>query len=491
LGLAHSEEPKEHRVSAGKKGGRQEAPYNFEPAYERGITYLACTVPRFMARVGHELRPELLSLPECRLALEAAQSIFRERGQSPTNYAVVLQAVAAKRDDGKISQEQVRSVAGFFDTYDDKPLPLADEFEAGALKVVKARLRFAIAQAGVDEHNSEEWTKTKELQAREARLGKGQEGIGIIATPANAFAAMRRFRELQRVPFGIDILDESFGLGVPRGTLTCFMAGPGGSKSMTMSHITGQLSLRGMQACYATLELPSEQVLARVLANQTGVTIDEVAGGLCDEDVKARLGPNVPPIIQFFEPHITTVAIIEQWVADIEAQTGKPIDVLIVDYADKLSVNGKPDEKGQYQEMRIVYEQLRGVCDRRKIMGVTASQSKARDEKKSKVIDLEHTADSIHKARIVDQFITLNLDDSTKDMTFFLAKNRYGEGRKLVGPVPTSFACGQVAPVARAVPPSIITHIAPTQNTPLVAPWLSKAVAGAGGPEGGNGELPL
>jgi KaiC/GvpD/RAD55 family RecA-like ATPase len=426
-----------------------------------------------MAHVAHELRPELLSQPECKLALEAAQTIFRETGQSTTSATPVLQEVASKRDEGKITQEQVKTVLDLFEFYDDRPLPKAEEYERGALKVVKARLRFAIAQAGIDEHGAEEWDKVEQLRSREQHLGKKQAGIGIVATPANVIAALKRFRELPRTPFGIEALDSAFGQGVPRGTLTCFMAGPGGAKSMTMSHITGQLSLEDQFVLYATLELPSEQVSARVAANQSGFTIDELTSGASDDEFNLRMSmlAHVPPVIQYFDPHVTTCAILRQWVDAAQQARGRPVDVLVVDYADKLTATGKPDEKGMYHEMRIVYEQLRAICDDLKIMGVTASQSKSRDEKKSKVIDLEHTADSIHKARIVDQFVTLNMDDTTREMTFFLAKNRYGEGRKKAGPVPTNFACGQVSPVSRGVPPSLITHVLPTQNTPIVSPW--------------------
>jgi len=455
-----------------KGGGRENAPYNFEPSFERGVVYLASTSPKFMARVAHELRPDLLGLPECQLALEAAQAIARERGRGPSHYAAVLQEVAAKREAGKIDQEQVRAVAGFFDTFDGQPLPNAEDFEAGALKVVKARLRFAIAQATVAEHGKDDWEQVKELQAREESLGKGEADIGIVATAEGAIEALRAFRALKRMPFGIAELDQGFGTGVPRGTLTCFMAAAGGAKSMTMSHITAQRSLTGDLVAYASLELPAELVIPRIIACQTGFTIDEVTDGSVDAQLAAALAayPNRrPPVVQLFETS-TTCAELDAWVKNIELREGRPIDVLVVDYADKLSATGKPDERGMYHEMRIVYEQLRGICDKRKIMGITASQSKSRDEKKAKIIDLEHTADSIHKARIVDQFITLNYDDTTGDMTFFLAKNRYGAGRKSLGPVPTNYACGQVAPVERAAPP---VQPPPPPPTPLKQPdWV-------------------
>jgi len=414
-----------------------------------------------MARVGHEIRPELLGLPECKLAMQAAHTVFKARGQGPTTPATSIQHVALLREDGKATEEDVRMVAGLFDLFDETK-PAAEDFEPQAVEVVRKRLRHAIAQAAVAEHNTERWDDMRELLKREEALGQGEGGIGIVTTAENVFAAMERLRLMKRLPFGITGLDEAFNGGAPRGTLTCFMAGPGGAKSMTMSHIAGQLAMSGLLCAYATLEIPSEQVISRIVANQTGATIDEVLSGVANTDIAARYAAfkPVPPIVQDFEPHITTVDVITEWVGQILKHGGRPVDVLLVDYADKLTANGKVDDKNSYQEMRVVYEKLRIYCKEVGILGITASQSRARDEKKKggAVIDLEHVADSMHKARVVDQFVTLNFDDDSKEMTFFLAKNRYGEGRKKVGPLPTNFACGQVAPVVRPELPKIITH---------------------------------
>lgn len=434
-----------------KKGGREDAPYNLPPAFERAITFVACTNPRFMTRVGHEVRPELLGLKECQLAMEAAQAILRERGSGPSMPASTIQWVAARREDGKVTHADVVAVAGLFDTFDDKPAPSASELEPLLIDVVRKRLRFGIAQAAIREHNEGEWDDVQELMRREQALGQGESGIGIHGTFANAKEALARIRAMKKIPFGISELDAIMDGGAPRGTLTCLMAGPGGAKSMAMTHCAARQGIIGLFCGIATLELPSAHVLSRVLANQTGVTINEIIAGSGDGELEARLHAYkpCPPIIQDFEPHITTPDTIFEWAENIEKQFGRPLDVLYVDYADKLTASGKIDEKGMYAEMRVVYEKLRRYCDKNGLTGVTASQSRARDEKKAKVIDLEHTADSMHKARVVDQFITLNLDEDTKEMTFFVAKNRFGEGRRKAGPMPTTFATGQVAPVER------------------------------------------
>lgn len=465
-------------MAVAKKGGRSEAPYNFEPAFERGMVFLACTQPRFMSRAAHELRSDLLNLPECKLALDAAHDILRETGRGPSNSAVVIQTVALKRDAGKITQEQVRSVSGLFDLYDDRPMPLLEEFEPAVLAVLKKRLRFEVAQASVGEHAEEKWDKVEKLLTREARLGVQAKKHGVVATAAAGTAAMRAMREMERVKFGIEALDNAFG-GVPQDSLTVFMAASGGGKSMALSHITGQCSIQNRLVLYATLELPVPKVLARVMANQTGQLIRHVEDGLVDEDLKTyeRCFGWTPPVIESFESGLTTVPMIAEWVSDVEQSQGRKCEVLVIDYADKLagSVKKNSEKSNGYQEMATVYQGLWDLCNQRKILGVTASQSRGRDERqKNKTLDMEHVADSTHKVRISDHFVTLNFDDELKEMTFFLAKNRYGEGRIKAGPVPTALECGQVSPVSRPVPVNVIKHHNAPQNTPIATPWETK-----------------
>lgn len=459
-----------------KKGGRAEAPYGLATAFERGVVFLACTDPQFMAQCAHELKPDLLALPECRLALAAAQALYRDKGRGPTTPAVTIQAVARQRDEGKATTEDVNAVAGLFDIFDGKELPEGEEFKDELVRVLRTRLRFEAALAAVDEHGKEDWTKLSELMTREQQLGVGgTTDIGVTTDPKTAVAQLVQARSISRQSFGIEALDAALGGGVPMGTLTCFMAGPGGAKSMTMSHSAGQLSLMGKHVAIATLEIPATQIMARILANQTSFTIDEILSGAVDPALGARVLPSetIPVTIQDFPAHATTVENIQEWVKTVERRAGRKLDAIFVDYADRLTVSGKVDEKGTYQEMKIVYEKLRAFCVQKKILGVTASQSRARDEKKSKFIDMEHTADSMHKARIVDQFITINFDDDTRDITFFVAKNRYGEGRRVVGPLPTNFACGRVAPVKESLATSPVLRHQPDSHTPIGAHFHS------------------
>jgi hypothetical protein len=120
------------------------------------------------------------------------------------------------------------------------------------------------------------------------------------------------------------------------------------------------------------------------------------------------------------------------------------------DYADKLTAKKQEKGAGDYKIGQVVYEGLRLFAVDKKHFSWTASQSRGRGGdggKKKKRLDLEDTADSIHKIRVADLVVTLNKDDETQEMNVFVAKHRTGRSRVSVGPLPLNFELGRVAPV--------------------------------------------
>lgn len=224
--------------------------------------------------------------------------------------------------------------------------------------------------------------------------------------------------------------------------------------SMGLSHIGGTALLATLFVAYATLELPREVVLARVKANITGVPINTMLSGQVKnairrlEELEHRLGRFV---VQEFSPKATTVEDLKQWVANVEQQAGgRKIDVLIVDYGDKLGAKAKKGEQqNEYTGALAVFEGLRTYAAERKIFCWTASQaSRQKDSKKR--LDLNDVADSMHKIRVADLVVTLNLRDAETEepqILFYVAKHRTGRSRCEVGPMPTEYERGRICPI--------------------------------------------
>lgn len=222
--------------------------------------------------------------------------------------------------------------------------------------------------------------------------------------------------------------------------------------SMGLSHIASCSLFRGLHVAWVTLELPKEVAIARVIANLTGVSIDEI---LYDESMEAqrRMGMLDGKIGRFvchqMTARVTTAEDVIAWIKAVEVQAGGwPVDLVVVDYADKLTSASASARDNSYSVGELVYETLRlWAFDNRRFLW-TASQAQRRKDKR-KLIDGDDVADSLHKVRVADLVVSLNVLDG--DMTYFVAKNRYGKDKFSVGPLPTDFAYGRICPVVHYV----------------------------------------
>jgi KaiC/GvpD/RAD55 family RecA-like ATPase len=300
-----------------------------------------------------------------------------------------------------------------------------------------------------------------DLLNRAQRIGACDSSTGTTVGPAS-FDVILRMREVQRMRTGIMELDDILDGGYVRGTETVFLGDTGGGKSMALVQSASSAALQGFIACYATLELPVPIVLARLKANLTGVpTNDILYDDAAAERSKVRLAEIQVAgfggiVVKEFTPKATTPDDLFRWVRDVEREIGRDVDVLVVDYADKLAVPKQAEsgkEKGEYAGQLLIYEGLRVWATTNRRWVITASQA-SRSKDRTKKLDTSDVADSLHKVRVADLVITLNPRGEENDqMISFGAKNRLGKGRASVGPLPTEFACARVSPVIIDAPP--------------------------------------
>ena len=443
-------------------------PYNFAPGFERAVVFLSCTSATFYGSAGREVDPEQLSSETNTLLMQAVRAIAEELGTSPGNATVVIQRLARWRHEGKVTHEQVIAASDLLDEVELVGVPDAAAVTNELVPVLRNRIERAALHEGIAaQARGDGLSVFVDAAQRAASLGKVDRSLGIELGSDAAFDEIERARLLDRLPLGIVELDAQLDGGPPRGTLTVLLAPQKSGKSMFLGHVAASAMRRGQFVAYATLEVDRAEMTARIKANITGVPIntlvregDTAEARAVFTDLRDALGPCR---VQRFQARHTSVSDLRRWVGDLERVHGRRLDVLVIDYLDKL--RAPPSKRAPhaklYDMMSEVYEEARCWAEETGLWIVSATQSKGRPGNgraanvpakvdDNTVLDMGDEADSVEKSRIADLFITMNPRDNGNQVLFFVAGNRRGPQRVSAGPVPVDFKVGRIAPVGAA-----------------------------------------
>lgn len=403
----------------------------------------------------------MLNSPEAELALKAAKQINHDLGRGPSSTLLVIQRLRRWLDKGDVTQEQAFDVVNYFEDAEDAGLPPEDEAADEVAPILRQIAQQNAVRLAIDKSSGKPdqfFQQMRKVVESGERLGAADTSTGI-KIGQDSFEEIRRLRRIKRLPTGIMELDVELSGGLSRSALGVVVGGAGDGKSMFLSHVAAHAMYEGQNVVYATLEIPEGEVLARIKANLTHVPIEAIVSDQAMDIAKERLstlttrvtGDGAPAlgfgIVKEFPAYQTVVADINEWIRTCETTEGKKVDLICIDYADRMGggqVNGK--DVGDYTAMRIVYEGLRQIAVDRECFLWTASQT-TRAHKDRKRNDVNHMSDSMHKGRIADLVVSLNVcGEGDEDIEFFVAKHRTGKGKVTVGPLPHDFAHGRVAP---------------------------------------------
>lgn len=416
--------------------------YNFTPGFTQKLMAACCHNSTVYNRVGHMLDAEALVGKEAKMICVALKMVFDEVGSGPGDADIVFQRLRRINEDGHLCMDDFLACVDYIQ--DVESLPETNALINETANELRDRANTMAIETGFETLGAKDQQRTIDALLKAQRIGVEDASIGITLG-THIFDRIKSMRRMDRLPTGILSLDSRLMGGPSRGQLAFWVGGPGDGKSMALN-TNAVVALRaGYQVAYATLELADLQCHTRALACLTGVPINEIETGqstLCKERYiqlieQGKIGAFH---VKEFTPQATDPAELFAWCDTIEQKTGKPVDLLVVDYADKLRALNAKDE---YNGALMVYEALRLWAHEHKRWLWTASQStrKVRDQK---MVDMMNIADSIHKARVADLIITLMHDGDSNMMDFFTAKNRTGESRFKVGPLPSAFELGSV-----------------------------------------------
>lgn len=438
--------------------GKKVAPYDFNPEFERAVVTACITRPKFWTSIGHAVEEDALASAPAKLAIKAARAIANETKKPPASAMLLVQRLKRWTYEGKITHDEVLAVSDLIDDAVDAGMPDDEDLIAELKPVLSRRMQQAALEEGLTEFQKRgDPSIALQTLERAKRLGTASldKGIGNVLGPAS-FDQMAALSKVQRMKTGILELDEALSGGMMRGTETVLIGGSGGGKSMGLIQIATAAARQGFHVALATLELPEPIINARLIANLTGIPIDDIladpftCGAMEALDIFQNEVGFGKVTVKEFTPKATTPQDLFAWCKDAEQEWGQEVSMLVVDYADKLAAKGKANrEDNTYSTQGSVYEDLYVWARDDKRWVATGSQSTRGKDRGKKKVDLDDVADSMHKIRTADLVITLNtLDDM---MSYLIAKNRLGKSRQTVGPLPIDYTCARISPVMPGV----------------------------------------
>lgn len=439
------------------RGGLREG-YDFDPNFERALTWCVCSFPSAWESVGRHLDHEKLRDERCKLLVKACRAIDAKTGTGPTSMAVLFEVLGKLVKAGKVKRSEVEACAAMFDELEDAGLPDTKQVVVHAAEALKRDAYAELTRQIVDANGKgQPLADYAEKLAAVERIGEQSARRGVLVGK-DVWSHIAALSRVQRMPLGVGLLDAPMRGGVPPSTLTVVGADMGVGKTSMLVHIACTAYMAGKRVLFFPTEEGVAETLLRVVACLTGMPVSKVEA--CADEAKDALqalqdSGKVGELLVEYMPQGTPIRALRKRIEEIVSEhphLGGGFDVCVVDYGDRLSA-GQTGLR-MYDEMRIVFDGLRQIAVDHEVRVFTGSQLKHR-EKRDRPPGAEDLSDSRWKGRVADTVITIWRadDDDPNERRYHIAKNRGPGTGTIVGPVPMDMEHGRIFPAVTSIDP--------------------------------------
>jgi len=239
-----------------------------------------------------------------------------------------------------------------------------------------------------------------------------------------------RFEKLQRncIRTGLEPIDrkEILNGGLGAGELGVIIGSIGAGKSHFLIMLGAEAMKQGINVLHYTLELSETYVGIRYDSYLCDIEASDVIDN--KEKVKEtyKKMPDLGRLkIKEFPASFATIYTLRSHIERLSLRGFRP-GLIIVDYADIMRSTRQYDSLRH--ELKLIYEELRGLALEMKIPIWTASQSN-REGSNNDIIDLEHMSEAHGKGMTADFVASVSrksCEKSTGKGRLYVAKNRFG-----------------------------------------------------------------
>ena len=236
-----------------------------------------------------------------------------------------------------------------------------------------------------------------------------------------AAAAYQRDGHLSGISTGLDDLDRQMG-GLQRSDLVILAARPAMGKTSLVTNIAynvaaayeaveqpdGSLkTVNGGIVGFFSLEMSSEQLATRILAEQAEISSSDIRRGSIDESQFSKLAAVAQQMqtLPLYIDHTGGISIAQLAARARRLKRQRGLDLLIVDYLQLLSGSSKSQSNGRVQEITEITTGLKALAKELQVPVVALSQLSRqvenRDDKRPQLADLRESGSIEQDADVV------------------------------------------------------------------------------------------
>ncbi|WP_026790483.1 replicative DNA helicase [Pleomorphomonas oryzae] len=236
-----------------------------------------------------------------------------------------------------------------------------------------------------------------------------------------AAAAYQRDGHLSGIATGLNDLDRTMG-GLQRSDLIILAARPAMGKTSLVTNIAfnvanayeaaeqpdGSLkTVNGGIVGFFSLEMSSEQLATRILAEQSEVSSSDIRRGNIDENQFAKLAAVAQRMqtLPLYIDHTGGISIAQLAARARRLKRQRGLDVVIVDYLQLLSGSSKSAQGGRVQEITEITTGLKALAKELAVPIIALSQLsrqvESRDDKRPQLSDLRESGSIEQDADVV------------------------------------------------------------------------------------------
>jgi len=206
-----------------------------------------------------------------------------------------------------------------------------------------------------------------------------------------------------QVSTGWPTMDQRLFGGMNRGELNIFAGGSGSGKSLFMQNIAINWVTQGLNGVFLSLELSEELCAMRMDSMVANVSTKEVFRDLDNVELKVKMAGKKSGSLRIkYMPAQSNVNQIRAYLKELEVQTGRKTDFIMVDYLDLvMPVSAKVSPNDLFVKDKYVSEELRNLAKEFNILMITASQLN-RSAVEEVEFDHSHISGGISKINTAD-----------------------------------------------------------------------------------------